>query len=86
MSDEAKKPILRPGFASEEEPNPEEVIESPAGHAHYNGLTDVQAAEAYEKETLCVRCLCAGVCVVAMGAKAPLAVVSRCLSFLPASG
>lgn len=78
--------VLRPGFASAEPEEAQERIESPIGHAHYDGLTDVEAAETFKRETLCGRCLCAGVCRVAAAAEGPMVVVSRCLSFIPGNG
>lgn len=81
-------PVLKPGFASsepiEEDPEPQAPSIS---HAHYDGCTDEEAADVWESETLCRRCLCAGVCAIARATtQGSLTVVSRCLAYLPASG
>lgn len=84
MSSSDEPELLKPGFASAE---PEEVIQSPdIGSAHYDGMTDTEARVTWERETLCTRCLCAGVCAVAGASAAPLVAVTRCLSYLPTPG
>lgn len=85
----AKPPTekLRPGFASEEPRDEEEPkLEGKLGVAHYAGMTEKEAAEAWAKETLCSTCLCQGVCRVAAAAQDSLVLVSRCLSYLPGAG
>lgn len=82
---------IKPGFASAEpdpEPDPgeEAARAGRAGRAHYAGMSDAEAQETWKAETLCVTCLCAGVCRVAAGAEAPLVVVSRCLAYISAAG
>ncbi len=79
---------LRPGFASEDPTEAEELPPLPKNLevAHYGGITAEEATKIWEAETLCLSCLCAGVCKIAAGTTEPLVVVSRCLSYLPTSG
>jgi len=77
---------IRPGFASEEQAEDAEPLPKNLEVAHYGGVTDVEAAGIWEAETLCLTCLCAGVCRIAVGTREPLVVVSRCLAYLPTSG
>lgn len=56
------------------------------GTAHYAGMEAEAASEVWKRETLCVSCLCGQVCMVAAGVEGPLAVVSRCLAYLPVGG
>lgn len=87
--------LPRPGAAnhSEEDRDAETAAKadlpdpgSKLGFAHYSGMSVEGAQEAYKHETLCVSCLSSPVCKIAAGVEEPLAVVSRCLSYLPMGG
>lgn len=76
----------RVGSASED---PEPVVPpdpSRVGRAHYAGMSEVEAAKTFHKESLCVSCFMSAMCKVAAGVESSLTVVSRCLAYLPPEG
>lgn len=88
MTKEPSK-ILRPGFASEEEPDPTTAkpkLPKTLALAHYADLTTEEATELWKSETLCTGCLLSSMCVVATQCPEPLVVVSRCLAYIPLPG
>ncbi len=77
---------LRPGFASEE-PEPEEEeqpdLTPKMAAAHYAGMSEQEAADVYNAETLCTSCLHLPVCKVAEQAEKSLSVITRCVAYIP---